>query len=86
MLARGFIEVKVIGFTQKQYISIEHITRIKWSVTGGSNIQCGELWLATGLGTENSGRIKTAETPPELMILINKERELIRAMEKAANG
>lgn len=84
MLARGFIEIKAVGFRQTQFVAIEHIIRIKWSTTGTNNQPCGELWLNGSAGASESNRLKTNETPTELMILINKERELIRAMEKAA--
>lgn len=85
MLARGFIEVHPIGFKSSTYIAIEHIIRIKVAIIGTNNAHIGELILNGAPGQSESNRVKTKETVEEIMTLINKERELIRAMEKAAS-
>lgn len=81
MLAREFIEVVgMSGLTS--YVAIEHIVRMR----PGIKLNTTTLVL-TCRDTESSSNTLTCKhTPLEIMTLINKERELIRAMEKAANG
>lgn len=81
MLSRGFIEVTAVGFKLTRYIAIEHIIQIKSTWAGTNNVRIGEITLSGAPGAGESSRVRTKETPEEIMILINKERELIRAME-----
>lgn len=81
MLARGFIELMSMS-DFKSYVSIEHIVRVRHGIKANTAIL-----VLTCRDTETASNTLTVKhTPLEVMTLINKERELIRAMEKAANG
>ena len=80
MLARGFIEVLGAGGATS-YVAIEHIVRVRTGIKLDTSIL-----VLTCRDTETSSNTLTVRhSPLEIMTMINKERELIRAMEKAAN-
>lgn len=89
MLARGFIELTTVaGHTI--FLSIEHIVRVRRTTAssampGRNNPNRAVLLMSVQDSETSSSVVPVKETVEEVMTLINKERELIRAMEKAAS-
>lgn len=82
MLSRGFIEVTAVGFKLTRYIAIEHIIQIKSAWAGTNNVRIGKITLSGAPGAGESSRVRTKETPEEIMILIDKAQALVHAIEQ----